>query len=490
MKYFNIKMLLAGVLLAFGTTMVSSCKKDEFKEAVDVDKIATNKGLSPMKFAGDGRFDLLGCGYDITGRFAHPISGRSEVVNTERLFADNNDNIRRNLSSSTDYEQFFGSNASEFINNLTQKYNLNVSGIAKWVGFKAEVKSTFTNNDSVTSKHAYAKISKNIRRKQFAFTVSTELLRSQYLNDKFIQDVETRTPADLVALYGTHVLADITLGGKLDVQYRSETNSSRRLDAVIAGAVVNGMWKTFSLDVDVNYKHEELLSNFNQTLQYSTVGGDISRSLNGEINLDNSVPAINIANWESGLNDSNVALIEIGQNGFIPLWEFISDPAKRNAVEAYITQYIINNQLVMGWELLNVYEYYHQGNNDHYFTTGRYLDSDSWWRFQGEKFRALKDQAPGSIPAYRYYATKVMDHVILVDLTHPLQNPSYWNDGGEIVFYVYPNQVSGTIPVYQYYDDKGRDHILAAATNIELISYLNRTKGWVNEGVLFYAYPN
>ncbi|QNK61164.1 hypothetical protein H7F33_11320 [Pedobacter sp. PAMC26386] len=387
--------------------------------------------------------------------------------------------------TNTFFTSHFGENAEDYSSKLSQSYNASLSGLKL---FSGEVSGSFANTNSYSSKYAYAGVSMLITQRHLRVFLTPAELRAAYLTDKFKSDVNALSIAELVGRYGTHVLSDITLGARFDLNYRAQTNSAKRTEAVKAGATVKGLFGIFGISANIDKDESLATSNFDQTVSYQTVGGDATKGLIGEISLDNTnIPKLSIGTWQGGCSINNATLVQIGENGLIPLWELIEDPAKSSAVQSYIRQYLIDRQISLTYEKIDVYEYFSLQGTDHFFTTDRSLDGNSYWSFSGAKFKALNSPAPGAVPAYSYYSSYGTDHVILLDRTPALQNPSYWNVGGSIAFYVYTTQQAGTIPVYAYYHDYDRSHILAA--DADLINYLNNNSGWRNDGVLFYAYP-
>ena len=480
MKHLNYSKLLPLASLAL-LLLVTGCKKN-----ISDPESPSQKNNTEVNSGGDKRFDLLGAGYNISGKYANVESAQNQVLDVEKIFSNNILNIKKNDGAQTYFTSNFGENAVDYSLKLSQSIT---AGLGDIKVFGGELSTSYNSTDSFYSKYAYASISMMITQRHLRIDVSRDELMRNYLTDKFKSDLNSLSNADLIARYGTHVLADITLGARFDLNYRAETNSTKRTEAVKSGAVVKGLFGVFGMTANFEEDKSLATSNFNQTLSYRTQGGDGSKGAIGEISLDaSSNTKINIGTWQSGCTLDNATLIQIEKNGAIPLWELIEDPAKSSAVQSYILQYLRDKQISLTYEKINVYEYFSAQGKDHFFATDRSLDGNSYWSFSGAKFKALNAPAPGAVPAYSYYSEQARDHVILIDKTPALQNPSYWNVGGAIAFYVFPTQQPGTIPVYAFYHTADRSHILAADAG--LINYLNTTSGWRRDGILFYAYPN
>jgi len=325
-------------MLCVLTTLFSSCKKNEL-----VEEIGLSNRHNGLAYAGDKKYDILGYGYDITGRFANSQSARLQVIDIEKFVREDGSSFSPNDNVEEFFEYTFGENMSSYSHDLNQKYTatLNLTKIL----FKVELNTSFNSADTFSSKYAFATASKVIRQKSMKLYSTVSNLRTNYLTAKFRFDLADLTPAELVQRYGTHVLTDISLGAKFEVNYKTQTTSSNRKEAVKAGVTLNGLWKTFSLTAEIEAKNEEANSNFDQTLIYRSVGGDGTGSIIGNLALDKSTINLSIANWQSSCKPEFAVLIGIGKDGLIPLQDMIEDPTKKEAVRLYIEHYFEFNQV-------------------------------------------------------------------------------------------------------------------------------------------------
>lgn len=330
-------------MLCVFTALFSNCKKSEIAE----EKGLTNKH-NGLAYAGDKVYDVLGYGYDVTGRVANSESSRLQILDVNKYVSENPGLYLPNDHVQEYFEYSYGENVSSYSNKLTQKYKATLDlGLLKNIRlFKAEISASFARKDSSSSKYVYASIRKMIKQKSMRIFYSSENLINNYLTDQFKSDLLTLSAATLIERYGTHVLTDIELGARLDMNYEAQTNNTKREDAATAGVNITA-WKVFNVTGDVATNNVDASSNFNQTLYYNTVGGDGTKGLIGELTLDNSSPKINIGNWQSSCNRDNAALIKIGNDGLIPIEDLISDPAKKAEVKNYLIQYYLDHQIKM-----------------------------------------------------------------------------------------------------------------------------------------------
>lgn len=330
--------LMAFLVCALVITL-SGCKKNEVKESGS----SFNQDPTKNQSAGDGLYDVLGYGYDVTGRFANSESSRLQALDIEKFVAEDPGSYSPNSHVEEYFDYAIGENASSFSDSLSQKYTA-TSGLRGL--FHAEVNASFASKNNFSSAYAYARASKIIKQRSMKLYSTSANLRDNYLTAKFKSDVASLSPAELVYRYGTHILTDITLGAKFDLNYQTQTTSSSRFESAKAGLALNGMFKTFGMTADISYNKNEANSNFNQTLTFNSLGGDGTKGVIGSLALDKSTITLSIADWQSTCNARNVALVKIGKDGLVPLEDLISDPAKSNEVKAYIKQYLEDHKVV------------------------------------------------------------------------------------------------------------------------------------------------
>ncbi|SDH32701.1 MAC/Perforin domain-containing protein [Pedobacter terrae] len=471
-------------LLCVVTAAFSSCKKNE---------LAEEKGLANnhhnFAFTGHPIYHVLGYGYDVTGRLANAQSAKLSVLNIDKYISENPALFSLNDDVNDYFEYSYGENVESYSKKLTQKYHLgldlNFLKVAKL--FKTELNASFAKKDSAYAKYVYASVRKMIKQRSMKIYFTKENLINNYLTDQFKSDLVSLSATALVERYGTHVLTDIELGARLDMNYEAQTNNSKREEAATAGASLS-VGKIFNVSADITTNSVDANSNFNQRLYYNSVGGDGSKSLIGEIALDNSTLKINIANWQSSCTRDNAALINIGQDGLLSLEDLVSDPVKKQEVKAAVEKYIIDRQMILVPEKYTpspVGVYYSQGLN-----VWRYefnIDNipylrDGSWQYKQTYFSAFKVQATGTVPVYEYWAPTTND--CLWDRNANLSSDPYWHFGG-IKFYAYATQQPGTVPIYRYYHHRSRrSHFLGPDPGRPYPQ-----NEWTNEGVAFYAFP-
>lgn len=475
-------------MLCVFTVALGSCKKNEVREG----KGLTNKHNELAGRGRDGINDVLGYSYDVLGEFGNSSAVKLPVINVDKLYQEQPTKIIWDLSTGTRGILDAGSDATSYLKKLTTR--LSTTFGYEFLGFslfKATVTANYNNTDNFSAKYIYSSYDLKVQQKRIKFNALNDVLQS-YLDPDFLSYVQTQTPEAIVNRYGTHVLSDIILGGKLNIIYKSETSKSDKTVASSAGIDLN-VKKIFNLNTGYTYDANDVRENSSQQLHYQTIGGDPTKSLLGDIAIGNAsnpnpTPNVNISGWQSSCTLENSVLIDIAKDGLLPIYDLIPDQSKANAVKNYIIQYLNDNQAQLVNGYLNpspVGVYYSQGLN-----VWRYefnIDNipylrDGSWQYKQVYFSAFKEQAPGTIPIYEYWAPTTNDCVW--DKSGNISSDPYWHFGG-IKFYAYSTQQPGTIPIYRYYHHRSRrSHFLGTDPGLPYPQ-----NEWTNEGIVFYAFP-
>lgn len=342
--------------------------------------------LNLSRAGGDGKYDLLGYGYDVTGEFYHPNSSRSPVIDIQKFYQENAGRVVENTSGLGDRTWYIGSNATEYLSKLTVKMNAKYKGLL----FGATLNTSYSLNDSCSAKYSFASYNEDICRKQIFLNAGVELLQ-QYLTSEFLEDIQNQSAEYIVKFYGTHVLTNITLGGRLQLIYRSVIKEENKETIVKAGASAR-VKSIFRLNISGDYQTSDVVKNTEEMISYKTIGGDPSKALINTINVsDVSSAGIDLSSWQASVDDSNMALIYSAPNTMIPIYDLVVDPVKKERLKAAVEQYLKSKTFVIEYERVPLYRY---------VTTGKKLDLD---HFYTTDFNELGYGGPGPVSqTYRY----------------------------------------------------------------------------------------
>lgn len=461
--------------------LIFSCAKEDFQNETAKDE---EKNLNARSLKNElsrlseyySNYNYLGSGYDISKEYANENSVAGQVIDIDKFKAENN--ISTSNPNSQNYAENYGENAHSYLKSVSTNVN---SGF-DFPLFKMAVSSSFgyseTSNEKFDAKYIYSSYNLLIKQRRHRFNAPATILQN-YLSENFKRDLSSFTPAELVKYYGTHILSDIYTGAKLEIKFQSETENTDRAYASRIGLKVASL-SIFNVDVDNEVNTSSSDKNYNGKLVYTTRGGDPSRSLIGQIDLEKSTTKINIASWQNSSTPQNSVLVDFGEDGLILIYDLISDPAKKAEVKAYVDKYLLDNQAALDYIPTVLYSYHNQPNSDHYFHFDSDLQPSNYWTNEGPTgFKVFKYQAPNTVPIYCYKSTAGAHHYYVQ--ASSIQPSSYWNVYMGVAFYAYKEPGTDRVPVYNYKAHHGSDHYLHVSPNLGPSSY------WTREEIAFYA---
>lgn len=474
-------------LLCVITAAFSSCKKNELEEEKSL--ILNHKNLA---VAGDGKWDLLGHGYDVTGElFERKNTSKVSIIDIDRFYAAYPTRIVTPTDTKGGYNVYYGANAYDYVNEVNKKQTFGGNGTRgddkddKRLYATANFSLTNDKNNSTTysSKHSFATYESWFRIKSLDFTddVTTDLLKN-YLTPDFLAYISNYSAEEIVRTYGTHILLGIDIGGRLKYDYKGaiikESTLEYKRNAIKAGFSI-GIAKMFSINLSTDLTTEEKTTISNETTEKlfegTFYGGNNSgTSFSGDA-LGNTSQSINLVSWQQSINTSNASLI--GINRSVPIYEFITDPVKKQQVKDAVEKYILDRQITLLPTLL--YEYYNGVTNRHAYSLRDDMQGlwSNYYR-NGEPFRAFSIPYNGAVPLYQFYDPGYDNRVLTTNRTPGLLTYRY--DG--IICYVYTTNVPGSVPVYEFYNPSG-GHLYTTNRNTSI-------SGWRYNGQPFYAFPN
>lgn len=458
-KNYNIGFLclLCAIIGLFG-----SCKKNESLE---------EKGLSnnhkSVAVAGDSVWDVLGYGYDVTGpAMDFNCISDAPVIDVARFALDYKQRIDNPTASFGRSKYIFGATAMDYAKEIVKNRSFTIE--AKVGDVTSVTQNYFTGSATYTrgsqtkistsSKYSYASFESFVHVKRLRFTRDATIsLLMNYLAPEFTTNVANQDAETLVKRYGTHVLVDISLGGRLMYEHKSyqltTNNESQKKDAVKA-SLFGGLLKVVGITASTDLSKEVIEKSMTDsrertyTLYYyggTNSGTSVSFDANG-----NTTQNLNIAGWESSVNDRNCMMI--GFDRAIPLDELIADPVKAAAVKSYITQYILDAQIRLdeSYPVTDLYRCRNTKSNDRLLTANpQELNSLQNWVNEGSVGKIYTTQRPGTVPLYRTFLNNAAQHLFTLNWSE-----AHLGTFEGIAGYVSPTQEEGMAPIYRYQHSK------------------------------------
>ena len=307
----------------------------------DEDIIERNSPSFPQsvntRSAGDGVYDILGYGYDITGPYLDTKSSRAIVFDTNKLLEKGLITPYKLEESRFRYSS--GKDVIDFTTNMSSSLQMSTPGILKVIG-GASLNIAFGGNSHYNSDYSFAYCTQ-----QYIISEADINVLKTCLTKQFIERLSTYTPEQIVEEYGTHVLKDIYLGAKFEVYYMAKSTSSSKKESINAGLGAS-LFSLFKMDGKFQYDESLAITNKEQSLYYFTIGGDPAVGVQGSLNPENS-PSIDIGKWMASVKSSTPKFIDVDNNSqsFIPIYELVTDPTKKQTLKAYIDNYIKSKEV-------------------------------------------------------------------------------------------------------------------------------------------------
>ena len=312
----------------------------------DEDIIERNSPSFPQsvntRSAGDGVYDILGYGYDITGPYLDTKSSRAIVFDTNKLLEKGLITPYKLEESRFRYSS--GKDVIDFTTNMSSSLQMSTPGILKVIG-GASLNIAFGGNSHYNSDYSFAYCTQQYIDSRYRISDADINVLKTCLTKQFIERLSTYTPEQIVEEYGTHVLEDIYLGAKVEVYYMAKSTSSSKKESINAGLGAS-LFSLFKMDGKFQYDESLAITNKEQSLYYFTIGGDPAVGVQGSLNPENS-PSIDIGKWMASVKSSTPKFIDVDNNSqsFIPIYELVTDPTKKQTLKAYIDNYIKSKEV-------------------------------------------------------------------------------------------------------------------------------------------------
>ncbi|WP_162926617.1 MAC/perforin domain-containing protein [Pedobacter chitinilyticus] len=492
-KLYYLTMILIGLFLI-------SCSKSELQNNPKEEPAPLIKkpgGGAGVMIAGDGKYDLLGYGYDMTGdAFALENASDAPIIDMKRFETDFAHRVNTPTTTEGKQDYYYGATAYEYVKDINRKKDFSASvslgpkvpakdGEHLFTG-NAGYKDSSNNNYSFNSRYSFAHFEATYRIKKIQFNGDVDInLLKNYLTPEFLNNIVTYSADALVERYGTHVLTGISLGGRLRFDFSAalvnQATTEGKNRTVTGG--LGFFTKLLGINLSTTLTTQEMTKSFNESrerrLSLSFSGGTNSgRSVSFDSN-GNSSETVNISSWEQSVNANNCALI--GVENAVPLQEFITDPIKKEQVRIAIENYIKARQIKLEYSKVLLYNFYSK-QLGHIFTIDSNFGTTNsgWIRIFNDPIYVYDSQKPGSVPVYIMQHRTRSVYCVTANNTIDLD---VWKEANYPVFYAYTAKDPNVYPIYQFYHPKTPSY-----GYFYDLTYRPLLNGWVENGIKFYAF--
>ena len=307
----------------------------------------TGVDLSSSTFVGwdaksmEDPFFMLGYGYDATGKYAHPASVRNKVIDIEKFDLDYDDVVVLRGTSSGP-ELYIGGTQDECRKSMAERAGFKSSEIYKYANlFKGAVDSSFINDRSFPDlSYRYLGVSQMHVLYHAYFSYMNHMqdrFQTKYLTDGFKADLETKPAAEIVRLYGTHVLNAVKIGERIDYLYRyAEDKHSNSYNWFMYN-----MHYYFSQGPSMGGTQPGSSAPLKENLYIEAVDGTRPDPNAWMVDITNfEGEKIRFDAWNE-ITDANLTLVDFrGNNCLIPIHVFVKDPDKKAELMDLIEHYL------------------------------------------------------------------------------------------------------------------------------------------------------
>lgn len=287
---------------------------------------------------GDPNYNLLGYGFDVTGKFEDARSSRASVVNMTSYSKDQLRTIDNSTTTGFWTDSYDAENAEKLALRLSNKLSQTQGG--KF--FKGTIGSFLPEEHAFSKKYVYGYFEQMYQFRRIRVIGGDLQAFKRHLDTEFLSDIQTMTAEMLVKKYGTHVLTNIIIGAKLNAIYQAETTHTDRLSAQHAGydAAMNatfGMLISGRLDPIDSVKLRTITV---PKIVFELVGGERGKSKIIKTNKGNFVDN---NDWRQSITRENAVFIGVSE--MIPIATLIDNIDKKKEVEDYISTYLKANEV-------------------------------------------------------------------------------------------------------------------------------------------------
>lgn len=239
------------------------------------------------------------------------------------------------------------STITEKVNN---GFNLNLGLFS--IGNKKDKTSVFSKSLTEDKNTTFGELNIVIRDSIYRMQYSSEVqkkIQTKYLTKDFKNELYNTHPSELFYNYGGFVLSEFVSGGLANAMYAGvyrktesnetkEKNMDREIDASF-GFTLDGKGGKISGNVNLGRGNSGTTSITNEfssiMMSIKTVGGNSSfASFSVPKEVKNT--SIDLSAWVNSLNDKRThSIIEIGNNGLIPISDFIVEENLQNSINKY-----------------------------------------------------------------------------------------------------------------------------------------------------------
>jgi len=311
--------------------------------------------------------DFLGRGYKAESLpIGNPEGITYPIIDTKKLEEDHPSYFSSPKSiNKADATSFAYSSFERYTENssTTKKINSGLSlnfGLFS-IGSKRSLTEIFTKSVIEENNKVFGELDVVYRSDQYTMQMSSNIIediKQNYLSEEFKRELYNTTPSELFYNYGGFVLSSFITGGKAiavyvgsykgtDTSETKERNMNTDINASYGFSKGSDDSLSGNLGFGKDYSNGKTTSNkfSNMSTSVSTIGGSLALPAFTSPQDINNIN-INLSGWLSSLNDKSThSIIDIANNGMIPLVDFIPEINLKEKFSKYYQTGVEQNEI-------------------------------------------------------------------------------------------------------------------------------------------------
>lgn len=291
----------------------------------------------------------IGCGYDIMERFFHPASVKSRVIDIERLEKDDPSMItRRKMNYSRSPYICIGIDPFDYCKNLTTSTQNSSLIEESKILFTGEVFRNILYSSSTSKPDTYSiGTSKQLVTIMYHSIFPDFAMLKNYLTEEFSKDLDSKNYKYIIEKYGTHILYNIELGGRLDVFYqgRIELNIPYFVDKYKKDFLEERLSSFNKAIPELNEKYKNSRISFkiyDDLFLWQTIGGNETKGVSTYLTNGMSF-TFDLQDWAESIDEETAVLIN-GKIDF-PIYKILPDGEHKDNLRKAYNEYIEEKSL-------------------------------------------------------------------------------------------------------------------------------------------------
>ena len=240
---------------------------------------------------------------------AHPVVDMSALCTTQKVY------VESDFVNYSDPKTYIASSTKEYAKDMSVKSS--VSGDFPLAG-SFDTNFGMQTTYQMTSNQRLATLQANLETRKDYILQNNATLLAQYVTDGFRSSLDEMSLSDVkqfVTKYGTHVLTNVTMGGRFDLNY---LYTSKSIGSTIdIEASLKASYRYISGSIDTKYKEAKKEIEDNSKIQIVTYGGSVTVN---PTSVENAMASYAV--WATQVQDGKVTLVDASE--VVPIWEIIA----------------------------------------------------------------------------------------------------------------------------------------------------------------------